>query len=175
MHTNVGSKIIEQMHTGGGVRSFPEPPNESGPWAYAFGGKSFWETLERDSGRKRDFDAYMAQRNQSGAMPQWWEVYPAGAQLPKSALHHENPSDAVTLVDVGGNRGHDIANFKKLYPEIPGRFILEELPKTIEEIKKSAAESQNVKEIELLPYDFFTPQPVKGARAYFFGNILHDW
>ncbi|EGU73193.1 hypothetical protein FOXB_16297, partial [Fusarium oxysporum f. sp. conglutinans Fo5176] len=25
------------------------------------------------------------------------------------------------------------------------------------------------------PHDFFTPQPVRGARAYFMHNILHDW
>ncbi|KAG6989491.1 O-methyltransferase asqD [Fusarium oxysporum f. sp. conglutinans] len=26
-----------------------------------------------------------------------------------------------------------------------------------------------------LPHDFFTPQPVRGARAYFMHNVLRDW
>ena len=29
--------------------------------------------------------------------------------------------------------------------------------------------------VECMAYDFFTPQPVKGARAYYFRNICHDW
>lgn len=29
--------------------------------------------------------------------------------------------------------------------------------------------------IETQPHDFFTPQPVLGARAYFLSAILHDW
>jgi hypothetical protein len=26
-----------------------------------------------------------------------------------------------------------------------------------------------------MPYDFHTPQPVKGARAYYLHSVLHDW
>jgi hypothetical protein len=26
-----------------------------------------------------------------------------------------------------------------------------------------------------MPYDFFTPQPVKGARIYYMHGVLHDW
>ncbi|KAG6354382.1 hypothetical protein INS49_004399 [Diaporthe citri] len=29
--------------------------------------------------------------------------------------------------------------------------------------------------VELQVHDFFTPQPVKGARAYFTRSVLHDW
>ncbi|EGU73646.1 hypothetical protein FOXB_15844, partial [Fusarium oxysporum f. sp. conglutinans Fo5176] len=29
--------------------------------------------------------------------------------------------------------------------------------------------------ISVKPHDFFTPKPVRGARAYFMHNILHDW
>ena len=175
LHTTVGSKLIEQMRTGGGIHSFPDGQNERAPVQYAYNAKSYWDAISSDVERKRDVDVYMGQRNQSGIMPQWWEVYPAGTEFAKTTLDPEKYLDAVTLVDVGGNRGHDIANFKKLYPELPGRFILEDLPETIEEVKKSLAEKCDLSRIELLPYDFFTPQPVKGARAYFFGNILHDW
>lgn len=31
------------------------------------------------------------------------------------------------------------------------------------------------KRIELQVHDFFTPQPIKGARAYFMRSVLHDW
>ena len=29
--------------------------------------------------------------------------------------------------------------------------------------------------INLQDYHFFTPQPIRGARAYFFRDICHDW
>ena len=29
--------------------------------------------------------------------------------------------------------------------------------------------------IEVMEHDFFTAQPIKGARAYFMHNVLHDW
>ncbi|KAI9665973.1 MAG: hypothetical protein M1821_003908 [Bathelium mastoideum] len=174
LHTNVGSKLIEQMRVGGGIHSFPEGPNERSPVQYAFDAKSYWDFISTDAERKRDFDIYMAKRNQQGIMPQWWEVYPAGAEFAKTILDPEKYPEAVTLVDVGGNRGHDIANFKKLYPELSGRFVLEDLPETIEEVKKLQAQDSDLSDIELLSYDFFTPQPVRGARAYFFGNTLHN-
>lgn len=30
-------------------------------------------------------------------------------------------------------------------------------------------------EIRRIPHDFFEPQPIKGARAYYLHSILHDW
>ena len=29
--------------------------------------------------------------------------------------------------------------------------------------------------IEVMGYDFFTPQPIKGAKAYYLRTVLHDW
>lgn len=29
--------------------------------------------------------------------------------------------------------------------------------------------------IEAMPHDFFAPQPIKGAKAYFLHSVLHDW
>ncbi|KAI9710565.1 MAG: hypothetical protein M1820_002701 [Bogoriella megaspora] len=173
-HISVASKMVELMRIGGGIHSFPDGPNETGPWQYAFDGKSFWETNELDHERKRDFDAYMAGRNQAGN-PQWYEVYPAGKELAKLHSTHGTKPETVTLVDVGGNRGHDISSFKQRHSDLPGRFVLEDLPETIEAVNNSSQNDINLRGIELLAYDFFIPQPIEGARAYFFGNILHDW
>lgn len=41
----------------------------------------------------------------------------------------------------------------------------------IAQIEKGAISEK----IERTVHDFFTPQPVKGARAYFMHSILHDW
>lgn len=82
------------------------------------------------------------------------------------------PSDAsaVLLVDVGGNTGHDILGFHKAHPNLPGRLILQDLPTTIQSLDAAKLEP-----IEAMAHDFFTPQPVKGAKAYYMKMVLHDW
>ncbi|KAI3104201.1 hypothetical protein CBS147333_7255 [Penicillium roqueforti] len=78
------------------------------------------------------------------------------------------PED-VLLVDVGGGEGHYLRQFREKFPETPGRLILQDLPQVVSTV-------ENLPEgIELTPHDFFIPQPVKGARAYFMHWILHDW
>ncbi|CAJ2500564.1 Uu.00g034170.m01.CDS01 [Anthostomella pinea] len=54
-----------------------------------------------------------------------------------------------------------------------GRIILQEQPHVIGQVK--TAPLPGFEGIEAQPYDFFTPQPIKGARAYYLRNILHDW
>ncbi|KAL9015591.1 MAG: hypothetical protein Q9185_007021 [Variospora sp. 1 TL-2023] len=77
-------------------------------------------------------------------------------------------SQAVMLVDIGGGIGHEIQAIKQYYPSLPGRFILQDTPETL---KKALS----VPSMETMEYDFFTKQPVAGARAYYLRNVLHDW
>ncbi|GLB05080.1 hypothetical protein AtubIFM57258_011111 [Aspergillus tubingensis] len=75
----------------------------------------------------------------------------------------------VFLVDVGGGRGHDISELRAKWPNLPGRLILQDQPAVL-------AEATNLHpSIEPMSHDFFTEQPIKGARAYFLHSILHDW
>jgi hypothetical protein len=71
------------------------------------------------------------------------------------------------LVDVGGGRGHDLHELKVLYPDIPGKLVLEDRPGVVANVSDDA--------FEVIPHDFFTPQPVKHARAYYLHSILHNW
>ncbi|CAI7671286.1 unnamed protein product [Penicillium pancosmium] len=95
--------------------------------------------------------------------PNWFSIYPI-EQLMTGAV--ASP-DAVFLVDVGGNQGHDLARFHAQYPKPPGRLILQDLPKIISSVERVG--------IEKIPYSFLNPQPIKGARAYCFRAIFHDW
>lgn len=67
--------------------------------------------------------------------------------------------DTVTLVDIGGGRGHVIRQIKETEPDLKGRFILQDQASVIEnngdEIQKYG--------IEAMGHDFFKPQPVKGT------------
>ncbi|KAI9848795.1 MAG: hypothetical protein M1838_000376 [Thelocarpon superellum] len=78
-------------------------------------------------------------------------------------------SDAVMLVDVGGATGHDLQELKMKHPHLPGRCVLQDQPAVIAQITRPPDG------IEPMSHDFFTPQPVLGARAYFLHSVLHDW
>ena len=81
----------------------------------------------------------------------------------------KNDANSVLMVDIGGGEGHDIENFGKAHPKAPGRLVLQDLPEAIDNIK------QLDPWVERQKHDFFTPQPVKGARVYYMRSILYDW
>ncbi|KAI0597962.1 S-adenosyl-L-methionine-dependent methyltransferase [Biscogniauxia sp. FL1348] len=95
----------------------------------------------------------------------WTEVYDTRELL--DGFDIDGP--AALFVDIGGGHGLDVTHLLELYPELPpGKIILQDTPDVIEMVKLSD-------KITTMAYDFFTPQPVKGARAYFMHAILHDW
>ncbi|KAJ5207917.1 hypothetical protein N7449_002296 [Penicillium cf. viridicatum] len=75
------------------------------------------------------------------------------------------------LVDVAGGWGHDVAAFVAMYGNLPGKVVLQDR----EPVIASVLECAEGRAFEVQAYDFFTPQPVKGARAYSLHSILHDW
>lgn len=87
--------------------------------------------------------------------PSWMDTnfYPVREQLLAGA--RTGPED-VLLVDVGGNRGHDLEEFRTKVPEASGKLILQDLPGVISQIKKLD------ERIQPMAHDFWTEQPVKG-------------
>ncbi|KAI0196930.1 S-adenosyl-L-methionine-dependent methyltransferase [Astrocystis sublimbata] len=77
------------------------------------------------------------------------------------------------FVDIGGALGHQCIIVKQKYPNLTGRVVLQDLPHVIEQVK--AGPLPGFEGIETQVYNFFEPQPLKGARAYYLRNILHDW
>ncbi|KAI0020536.1 putative O-methyltransferase [Xylariomycetidae sp. FL0641] len=97
----------------------------------------------------------------------WTDVYDTAQLL---AGDHGKPERAL-LVDVGGASGVDVARLLRKLPAdkvAPGRLVLQDLPEVVGLARVDA-------KITAMPHDFFTPQPVEGARAYFMHSILHDW
>ena len=73
------------------------------------------------------------------------------------------------VVDVGGSKGHDLEKFRLRHPEIAdGSLVLQDLPDVVKDVTMDKA-------ISVQGYDFFTPEPVQGAKVYFMHNVLHDW
>lgn len=94
---------------------------------------------------------------------EWFEFFPVMEKFQQA------DSQSPLLVDIGGGLGHDISAFRARYPDLPGRLILQDLPVVIDQITELGPE------IDTMKYDFFTPHPGKGARAYYMRTVLHDW
>ncbi|KAK0375808.1 hypothetical protein CLIM01_06852 [Colletotrichum limetticola] len=56
-----------------------------------------------------------------------------------------------------------------MYPNHPGKPILQDLPVVINDVEGIDTS------IELMGHDFLTEQPIKGAKAHFMHSIMHDW
>ena len=102
------------------------------------------------------FDRYTFAR-QEGLRNAWHEIYPAATELDVPGF--QEPHEPPLLVDVGGSTGYDAASFKTENSHIKGRCVVQDLP---EALASSPAPSESV---EMIPYDFFTVQPIKGILA----------
>lgn len=95
--------------------------------------------------------------------PTFLDVFPVEEKLLRGAT-----ANTPVFVDVAGGVGYQSAAFREKFPDAPGRVILQDLPAMIEQ----AITKEGVEKME---YDFWTAQPVKGARAYYMRNIMHDY
>ncbi|KAJ5835382.1 hypothetical protein N7447_001408 [Penicillium robsamsonii] len=126
-------------------------------------GQSQFEWLSSHPEQQELFNSYMASRREG--KPMWYDIYPV-----ERLFGHAVPyKDTVFLVDIGGNEGHDLSKFRREYSSLPGRMVLQDLPSVVERVDGGSAG------IEVMGYNFMDPQPVKGARAYYFRSIFHDW
>lgn len=82
----------------------------------------------------------------------WTRVYD-----PQCLLQGFRVENGPLLVDVGGGHGNDVsAMLEYLDKEVaPGFLVLQDLPEVVSIAKVSA-------KVTVVPYDFFTPQPIKG-------------
>ncbi|KAI1756266.1 S-adenosyl-L-methionine-dependent methyltransferase [Xylaria castorea] len=114
----------------------------------------------------KSFMGWMA--GQRDGLPTFLSVVDFDAEFTKGA-----EASTPVLVDVGGSMGHQCIAVRRKYPELVGRVVLQDLPETVEKVKANPL--PGFQGIEVMAHDFFTPQPLPGARAYYFRNVLHDW
>ena len=142
---------------------FQSPQNaDEGPMKYALH-QSHWQYLKENPVLRESMDAYMAVRRRSKTT--WFDIFPAEAYF--GGAIHDDPNRAL-LVDIGGSTGHDVMAFKDRYPHLHGRFILQDLPEAFDKMTAPLAG------VEIMPYDFFTPQPVKGTFRSWKGYITYQ-
>ena len=82
---------------------------------------------------------------------EWTDLYPVQERLIEG---FEDGEESVMFVDVGGGFGHQAKLLKNTFPDIPGRFIVQDL----EQMK-----GKDIPGIEFQAHDFYQEQPVKGV------------
>jgi hypothetical protein len=129
----------------------------------------FFEWLVATPPNLQHFDSFMSAYR--AGKPNWYDrgFYPVAERM---ITGFDSAESDVLLVDVGGGRGHDMALFCAQHKaSSPGRVVLQDREPVIAGV---VAASQDLP-FEAQAHDFFTPQPIKGARAYSLHSILHDW
>ncbi|MCJ1321544.1 hypothetical protein MMC15_006889 [Xylographa vitiligo] len=109
---------------------------------------------------KDPFQLYMSGFDEGRA--NWMDFFPVEEKLGNGAH-----TDGILFVDVGGGIGHEAIALKNGFPKLPGKFVLQDLPQTVEDL--------HLEGVEAMAHDFLKPQTIKGARVYYFRNVLHDW
>lgn len=129
-------------------------------------GADIWEYLNQNPEASAIFDSAMSIQ----------EKFPPEMRPPYSFFANttglKTGPDAVTLIDIGGGAGQAIGFIRETYRNIPGKFILQDLPKSIEALAPGRATEIG---FEPMAHDFFEPQPIKGAKYYHLRRVLHDW
>ncbi|KAH7001129.1 S-adenosyl-L-methionine-dependent methyltransferase [Ilyonectria destructans] len=159
---------LGQFHEYANLKGWKDPTDVyDSPLQHGYRTKlNFFEHLHNNPPYGQQFHHHMGGYRQG--RPSWMDTgfFPVEERL---IAGFEEAEDAALLVDVGGSFGHDLAEFRSKFSDAPGRLVLQDLPVVIEQIQNLDAK------IERTSYDFFTEQPIKGARAYYMHSVLHDW
>lgn len=123
---------------------------------------NFYDWLESHPEQHSAFYGYMAGMHVVAA--KWVDVVRFDEEIAHNA--HENE---VVFVDIGGGDGSQCIEVQKAH-KLGGKVILQDRAAVIEKATKAREAG-----VETMVYDFFTEQPVKGARAYFFQYVLLNW
>lgn len=126
----------------------------------------YFEWLGQNPDLAKDFQQWMTMKQK--ATLNWVDWFDIQGEV-IDGFKSDSPGNDVLLVDVGGGEGHYLREFKGKFPHAPGRLILQDLPHVVSSIESPP------RGIEVTLHDFFTPQPVRGARAYFMHWVFHDW
>ncbi|PCH41150.1 S-adenosyl-L-methionine-dependent methyltransferase, partial [Wolfiporia cocos MD-104 SS10] len=144
-------------------------------WQDAIGADStVWEYLEQHIEQP---DGSLGPRPQ---LRNWTRGMIGSGHAFASGIHSDYPWEALgssTIVDVGGGAGGTSLDLARRFPNL--HFVVEDLPSTIQQAQavwtREYPEALQRGRVKLVPHDFFTEQPVKGAEVYFLRAILHDW
>ncbi|KAK7968938.1 O-methyltransferase-domain-containing protein [Apiospora saccharicola] len=146
----------------------------AGNFQHLRGGTAFFDYIGAQPSSvdmSREFNDAMEYQSRAFFGP-WVDIYPTETIVASAR------AGRALVVDIGGGKGHDLDKFRVRHQdddklsEAAGVLVLQDLPDVVEKV---AATVDLDPAIAAQSHDFFTPQPVRGARAYYMHKILHDW
>ncbi|KAL8992755.1 MAG: hypothetical protein Q9169_006862 [Polycauliona sp. 2 TL-2023] len=155
---------IPQLLRSTGYRNPTDPKHTA--FNIAFNTKEHsWDYMARDPELLRNFGLYMA--SQTAGRLNFLDFFPAQEQVINGYESQLNGGNVI-FVDIGGAQGTEALEFHHRFPSHPGRLILQDRADVVEDgtLRDS---------LEIQGHNFFQPQPVRGARVYYFRRIFHDW
>ena len=158
------NEIISDLPTYFAEVGYKNPADAyNGPFQYARNTKLHcFDWLATQPRLQHAFNVVMGISRMSNEQ-QWFENFPVEEKL------GGGKKEDVLLVDVGGGFGHELIAFQKQNQDLGGRLVVQDIPVVIDNIKDLPAG------IEAMMHDFFISQPIKGAKAYYLANVVHDW
>ncbi|KAF3013721.1 hypothetical protein E8E14_005703 [Neopestalotiopsis sp. 37M] len=121
-------------------------------------GKIMFKFMAENPEYNKAFDDFMAARR-AATWDRWFDIFPVREHIKPSGVGD------VLLVDIAGGQGYWSQQFHQEFKNYPGRIVVQDQPQVITKLD----------DIETMAYDFFTPQPLIGAKMYYFKQILHNW
>ncbi|KIX02109.1 uncharacterized protein Z518_08048 [Rhinocladiella mackenziei CBS 650.93] len=158
-----GFLAIDNLHGFLQEKGFKEPVDQRySPYTWRWGeeGKTVWEVMAQYPERFQAFQTGLAHADATVPLTGFYDF---------SKLNTDG--DRPILVDIGGGNGHSIMRIMEAHPKLPPhKFVLQELKEPAEEARKILP-----KEVAVMEHDFFTPQTLIGAKAYFLRRVMHDY
>ena len=143
----------------------------SGPFQFAHDTPDdFWKWIAPRAERVCPFNNQMNDRVTGLSSWDDTQLRPLEEKLGKEAGDKDVPG-SVLIVDVGGGKGRDLKAFHGKFPTLPGQLVLQDRASVLDDEEVKRLDDK----IQVMEHDFFTPQPIKGARAYYLHSVLHDW
>ncbi|KAF1983630.1 S-adenosyl-L-methionine-dependent methyltransferase [Aulographum hederae CBS 113979] len=105
-------------------------------------------------------------------------IYPFSPELAEVSQSPEIQScERALIVDLGGAWGKTMKVVREAHPELKGKMVVQDLVQDLAPVIAKMPEGFHAPDtnIEVMAHDVREPQPVKGAAAYYFHRVMHNW
>ncbi|THZ80562.1 S-adenosyl-L-methionine-dependent methyltransferase [Aureobasidium pullulans] len=144
-----------------------DPKRHPYGWAHGMNDHHWIEVLARDP---KNLALFAKSAGFLGDFAADVYIYPYDKEL-KGASDKAVTDNSVLMVDIGGSTGDTMKILRQHYSDLKGRIVVQDIPDVINNIPAGYLPDG----IEATVHDFWQPQPIKGAGAYYMRRVMHDW
>ncbi|TIA42493.1 S-adenosyl-L-methionine-dependent methyltransferase [Aureobasidium pullulans] len=144
-----------------------DPKRHPYGWAHGMNDHHWIEVLARDP---KNLALFAKSAGFLGDFAADVYIYSYDKEL-KGASDKAVTDNSVLMVDIGGSTGDTMKILRQHYSDLKGRIVVQDIPDVINNIPAGYLPDG----IEATVHDFWQPQPIKGAGAYYMRRVMHDW